>query len=191
MLVLVLFFEGIQDLIKMQLEYEYEITINLSRFQVAEYFTNPNTFFDWFYMDITARRFIEINYEHVEGKPGQPGAKGIIRQTAGTRYPDHTPNVLTIHHTIIKNDLPYEHVATFELGRVKQTSYSYFQEEGSNVTRWINRNEVDLSGMSKIARFFTIKGSFERRTKRMMKRFKKHAERFYAYQMEVESRLVK
>ena len=175
---------------EMQLEYEYEITINLSRFQVAEYFANPHTFFDWFYIDSTARRFIKINYEHVEGKPGQPGSKGIIRQRVGNK-PDGTPAITTMYHTIIKNNLPYEHVSTFELGKGKQTSYSYFLEEEPNVTKWINRNEIDLSRMSKIARFFISKGSFEGRTKRMMKRFKKHAERFYANQMRVESRMAK
>ena len=164
---------------EIHLEYECEITVNLSRFQVAEYFTNPHTFFDWFYMDHIARRFIEINYEHVEGKPGQPGSKGIIRQRVGNK-PDGSPAVTTMYHTIIKNNLPYEHVATFEIGKLKQTSYSYFLEEGSNDTKWINRNEIDLSRMSKIARFLITRGSFEGRTRRMMKRFKKHAERFYA-----------
>ena len=169
------------------MQYEYEIVVNLSRFQVAEYFSNPHTLFDWFYIDTTARRFLELSYEHVEGKPGQPGAKGNILQTMGTRY---GPITSIIHLTIIKNDLPYEHVATFESRDIIQTSYSYFQEEEPNVTRWISRNEVDLSKRSKISRLI-IKGSFEGRTRRTMKRFKKHAERFYAHQMEVESRMAK
>ena len=162
-----------------EFDYEYEIIINLSRFQVAEYFANPQTFFDWFYIDSTARMFIKINYEHVEGKPGQAGAKGIIRQDFGRAY-DGRQQILTIHYTIIKNDLPNEHVSSFESSKVIQTSYSYFLEEGPNITKWILRNEVDLSRKWKITRFFISKRSFEGFTKRLMKRFKKHAERFYA-----------
>ena len=151
------------------MNYTHEIIVNLSRFQVAEYFSNPHTLKKW---------FINGSYEHSEGKPGQPGAKTIIRttQSSGPYGGSYTTEMI---HTVIKNDLPYEYVATIESKGVKSTSYSYFEEEAPNVTRWINHTEVELSKIAKMFSFAT-KGYFPRLTQKMMRKFKKHAERFYA-----------
>ena len=160
------------------MQYEYEIAINLSRFQVAEYFMNPHTLKKW---------FIDGDYELVEGKPGQPGAKTIIRQTHYNRSGSWTSESI---HTVIKNDLPYEYVSSIESKGVKMTSYSYFQEEASDVTRWISRNEAELSGAAKIFSFIS-KAGIRAQSRSVMKKFKKHAERAYAHQMKVESRMAK
>ena len=149
------------------MQYVYEIVLNLSRFQVAEYFSNPHTLKKW---------FLGGEYEHLEGKPGQPGAKTMIRQTSSGPQGSWTTEIL---HTVIKNDLPYEYVASFETRGVKHTSYSIFQEEGVNTTRWISRNEVEFSGIAKKTRFI-FKGLYKSQTQKSMKKFKKHAERAYA-----------
>ncbi|MHA1954342.1 MAG: SRPBCC family protein [Candidatus Heimdallarchaeaceae archaeon] len=152
------------------MNYTYEIIVNLSRFQVAEYFSNPHTPKKW---------FLKGEYEHLEGKPGQPGAKTIIRQRSVNTGPYGGSSTTEMIHTVIKNDLPYEYAATIEVKGVKQTSYNYFREETTSVTRWINRNEVELSGFAKITKPLTIR-ILQRQTQKIMRRFKKHAERAYA-----------
>jgi hypothetical protein len=152
-----------------EMKYEHEIIIFLPRFQVAEYLMNPYTLKKW---------FIKGSYELLEGKPGQPGAKTIIRVTTRTRYGSYTAESI---HTVIKNDLPYEYVYSFETKGVKMTSYNYFQEEAKDVTRWISRNEVEFSGAAKRFRFVSKRGT-RYQTRLVMKRFKKHAERAYAHE---------
>jgi hypothetical protein len=157
----------------MQFEYEYEIIINLSRFDVVEYFSNPYTLKDW---------FINGSYELLEGKPGQPGAITRIRQTttmSSTPYRSGGSRTTEYIHTVIKNDLPYEFVSSLESKGIKTTSYMYFQELSNYVTRWIVRNEVKLSGAAKFFGFIS-KGGIRSQSRWIMKRFKKHAERFYA-----------
>jgi hypothetical protein len=153
----------------MQLEYEHEIVINLSRFDVVEYFTNPHTLKEW---------FISGDYEFLEGKPGQPGAITRFRHTTTGGLSGMGSSTTEYIHTVIKNDLPYEYVSTLESKGVKTTSYSYFQEEAPNVTRWINRNEVELSGFAKKMKTLTVRIS-SKLSQRMMRRFKKHAEKAY------------
>ena len=175
-----------------ELKYKHEIVINLSRVQVVEYFTNPDTWNKWLFIPDTPNPTFNVEYEHLEGEPGQPGAKTLVRTAFATQTHDfrqviHTMEIIM---TVIKNDLPREHVVTFEFKNSKnhlfkfkgitQTSHSYFQEEGENVTRWINHNEVDLGGRSKISRFFYKRG-FPGRIRRTMRKFKKHAEKAWAY----------
>ena len=174
------------------MKYEHEIVMNLSRSQVVEYFTNQDTWNEWLFRSDTWDPSFKVEYEHLEGEPGQPGAKILVRtSTSGTRYPNiQYHHIIEIIMTVIKNDLPREHVVTFEFKNsknhlfkfkgIKQTSHSYFQEEGENVTRWINHNVVDLSRRSKISKFFYKRG-FPGRTRRTMRKFKKHAEKAYAY----------
>ncbi|MHA1198168.1 MAG: hypothetical protein ACTSQF_02245 [Candidatus Heimdallarchaeaceae archaeon] len=130
---------------------------------------NPHTLRKW---------FMDGSYELVEGKPGQPGAKTIIRQTQYNRSGSYTTESI---HTVIKNDLPYEYVSSLESKGVKMTSYSYFQEEAMNVTRWISRNEVELSRAAKMISFIS-KRVIRSQSRLVMKRFKKHAERAYAHE---------
>jgi hypothetical protein len=166
----------------MQFEHEYEIVINLSRFQVVEYFVNPHILKKW---------YLQGEYELIEGKLGQPGAVTRIRNTITSSGPWGTSRTTTEHiHTVIKNDLPYEYVSTLEGKFVKTTSYSIFQEEASNVTRWINRNVTELSGVAKVMGLLTKK-AVRTTARSMMKGFKKHAESFYIRQMVAESQLVR
>ncbi|MHA2040006.1 MAG: SRPBCC family protein, partial [Promethearchaeota archaeon] len=159
------------------MKYEHEIIILLSRFQVVEYFTNPNTLKNWFLIRPSGSKwFNNQSHELLEGEPGQPGAKTIFRDTTKDRY--GTSHTLESIHTVIKNDLPDEYVFSLETKGVKSISYNYFQEEARDVTRWISRNEVELSGAPKIFSFVSKRG-IRYQSRLMMKRFKKHAERAY------------
>ena len=73
---------------------------------------------------------------------------------------------------------------------VKITTYNYFQEETNYVTKWISRSKVELSGAAKFFGFIS-KWIAKQMSRSSLKKFKKHAERFYAHQMKVESRMGK
>ena len=165
-----------QEMIEMK--YEHEITIFLSRIQVVEYYTNLDTLKKWFINPSLPTRFTEQSLELLEGKPWQPGAKTKFLETQNTRY---GPRTRVLIHTVMQNDLPDEFVFSIESGGVKTTSYNYYQEEARDVTRWISRNEVEFSGAAKKLSFLMKRG-IRSQSHLIMKRFKKQAERAYAHE---------
>jgi len=158
-----------------------EIVIKLSRFQVTEYYTNPNTLLKWFYQDDTAKMFMKLSFEHIDGTPWQPGAKTIFRQTksVGVRGMSTRSYTTEMIHTVIKNNLPDEFVFSIEDRGVFTTSYNFFKKEAPNVTRWISQNKVDITGIPKILRNSAMR-KIRGYSRRIMRRFKKHAQRAYA-----------
>jgi hypothetical protein len=89
------------------MQYETEITIDLPRERVIELFDSTENLYKW--QDGLK------GHEHLEGEPGQPGARMKLIYEEGGRKAEMV-------ETIVERDLPEAFAATYEVKNV------YFKE---------------------------------------------------------------
>lgn len=142
------------------MKYTCEIVIDKPRDEVIKLFDNPDNMKFW------QKGF--INFEHVSGEPGKPGAESLIRYKMGKRE-------IEMIETITYRNLPEEFHANYLAKGVTNIQKNYFTEENGK-TRWKSEAEFKLSGFMKIMAFFTGKGPFKKQTMIFMEDFKSFAE---------------
>lgn len=144
-----------------KMEYTTEVIINLPREQVVELFDDPDNLPKW--------QDSLVSFEHLEGVPGEPGARSKLEYDEGRRR-------LTMIESILIRDLPERFHAKYETEGVVNISINRFEKLGPDKTRWIADNEFTFSGMMKLIGFF-MRGSFPKETEKTMNQFKEFAEK--------------
>lgn len=142
------------------MKYTCEIEINLPRNRVIELFDSTENLYKW--------QSGLISFDHLEGEPGEVGAKSKLHYKMGKRE-------IEMIETITHKNLPAEFHGTYEADKVWNEVKNYFHEMDENTTKWVTENEFQCSGFMKIIAFL-MPGSFRKETEKHLKRFKEFAE---------------
>lgn len=142
------------------MKYTIEIDIDLPRERVIELFDNPDNMQHW------QPGF--ISFEHMEGTPGQVGAKSKINYNVKGRK-------FELIETITVKNLPDEFSGTFEAKGMFNKINNYFTEEGPNKTKWTSENEFIPKGFLKILAWL-MPSSFKKSSMKYLTNFKEFAE---------------
>lgn len=142
------------------MKYTVEIEIDLPKARVIELFDDAEKMTQW-QPDL-------IDFEHLSGDLGQPGAKSKLVYRMGKR-------VVEMVETITENNLPDELKATYKTKGVFNKIANRFEEIDENKTLWISENVFKFSGFVKLIGPF-IKSSFPKQTLQFMNQFKTYAE---------------
>ena len=146
----------------MPLNYSEQLTIALPRARVIELFNDPNNLTKW----MAGLQSLE----HLEGKPGEEGAKSRITVKMGKR-------VMVMTETLTRNHLPTEIDFHYECDGVHNDVKNQFVELSENETVWETINIFKFDGL-----FMKIMGKlmpfvFRKQTREHMESFKAFAER--------------
>ncbi len=142
------------------MKYTNEIIIDLPRDQMIEKLDNPENMKYW--------QEGLISHEHIEGEPGQVGAKMKLKYKMGKRE-------VEMIETITKRNFPDEFHGTYDAGVVFNRQWNYFREEGDK-TRWISETEFEFRGFMKVMAFFMGKKTFQKQSMKYLEDFKAFAE---------------
>lgn len=142
------------------MHYTTEITINQPLDKVVALFDDPENLKEW--------QPGLLSFEHIEGKPGEPGSKARLLYKMGKRE-------IEMIETLISRDLPREFTGTYEAKHVWNKIQNRFEKIDSLTTRWVSDNEFRCTGFIRIMAFL-FPGSFKKQTKEFMERFKTFAE---------------
>jgi hypothetical protein len=145
------------------LHYLSEITLNVPREKVISYFDNIDNLKYW--------QDGFISHEHLEGNPGQPGAKSLLKYNMGKRK-------IEMVETITTRNFPEEFSVTYETKGVWNEVKNYFHEEGAQ-TRLVNENEFKFESFFMKMMGFLMPGAFKKQSMQYMENFKTFAEKKY------------
>jgi hypothetical protein len=137
-----------------------EITIDLPRKKVIELFDNPDNMKHW--------QPGLVSFEHLNGVPGEVGAKSAIKYEMAKRTID-------MIETVVKRDLPDEFSGSYETKGGWNEVKNYFSEIHENTTLWRSHNEFRCSGFMKLMTKL-MPGTFKKQSLKFMKDFKTFAE---------------
>lgn len=143
------------------MKFSCSIEINLARNRVIELFDNPDNMKKW--------QDGLVSFEHLEGEPGQVGAKSKLVYQNGKKTFD------LYEHITVRN-LPDEFSGYYDHVAMRNSMINRFVELDANRTCWT----CDLSYEFKTPawRFFSLfmKGMFKKQTQKFLDNFKKFAE---------------
>ncbi|GAB4168590.1 MAG: hypothetical protein Kow00108_01740 [Calditrichia bacterium] len=142
------------------MQYTLDIVIDLPRDRVIDLFDNPDNLKKW-QPDL-------LSFTHLEGDPGQPGAKSLLKYRWGKKE-------MEMIETIVSRNLPDHFSGIYEAGGVWNKVSNKFEETEDGRTRWIVDNEFQFKGLYKLMGFF-MPGSFKKQTLKYMHQFKAFAE---------------
>ncbi len=142
------------------MKYQLEIEIQKPRDAVLELFDNPSNMKKW--------QPSLLEYRHLSGEQGQPGAKSEQVHKLGKRD-------VTMIETITKRNLPDELSATYEVKNCFNSVHNTFEELSATSTKWIVRTEFTFQGYMKIMAFL-MPGAFKKETRKHMESFKNFVE---------------
>ena len=143
------------------MKFNSEITIDVPRTKVIEYFDSFENMKHW--------QEGLIGYEVLSGEPGQPGAKTRLSYKMGKRDIEMTETILT-------RNLPDEFSGTYEARGVWNEVKNYFEEQENDRTLWRMENEFVFSGFFMKLMGFFMPGAFRKQTAKSMAAFKRFAE---------------
>ncbi len=141
------------------MKYKTEVTIDLPRERMLELFDNRENMYKW-------QEGLKAD-EHLEGEPGQPGAKMKLVY-------DQNGRSMELTETIKVRNLPEEFSAVYEAPNMWNLNKNFFYDEGDK-TRWVTDTEFKASGFMKVF-VFLLPGMFKRQTLKTMNDFKSFAE---------------
>ena len=142
------------------MKYTCEIVIELPRERVVELFDDPDNMFKW--MDRLR------TFEHLEGEPGQPGAKSRLVFERGK-------SELEMIETVAVRDLPDVFAGSYEADHAWNGMVNRFIEDGPDRTRWKTENEFKFTGIWKFVSL-VLRPMFPKQTMKSMRAFKEFAE---------------
>ncbi len=142
------------------MKYRCELKINLPRERVVELFDSTENLKKW--------QPGLISFEHIEGTPGEVGAKSKLKYKMGKKE-------VEMIETITSKNLPDEFSGTYEAKGVFNIVKNYFEPVGEDKTKYITEQEFQLSGFMKIIGFL-MPGAFKKETMKYMKLFKEFCE---------------
>ena len=142
------------------MEYQSEIIVNLPIDRVIELFDNSENMSKW--------QPELIDFQHLDGTPGQVGAKSKLEYKMGKRE-------IEMIETITKNNLPHEFNATYEAKGVFNEIANEFISIDDTTTKWISYNKFEFSGFMKLMGII-MPGAFKKQSLKYMQQFKEFAE---------------
>jgi len=148
------------------MRYTTEVSINLPRSKVIEFFDNTENLYKW-------QPGLK-NFEHISGQPGQEGASSKLVYEG--RKGD-----LVMTETITKRKFPEEFNGVYEARGVYNEIYNYFEKVGDNETLWRTESVFRFRGLMALMAPF-MKSAFTNNTLLNMERFKIFAESLEASQ---------
>ena len=141
------------------MKYQTEVTINASRERVLELFDSTENLYKW--QDGLK------SHEHLEGEPGQPGAKMKLVY-------DNNGRKIELIETITVRNLPAEFSGIYEAPNVWNLNENFFYEEGGQ-TRWVTDTEFRGKGLMWVM-MKLMPGMFKKQTQKTMNDFKAFVE---------------
>ncbi|UYP46865.1 hypothetical protein NEF87_003150 [Candidatus Lokiarchaeum ossiferum] len=142
------------------MKYQVEIIINRPLTEVIQYFDSYEHLQKW-------QPGLQ-KVEHLEGIPGQKGAKTQLI------YLENGRNVEMIE-TILNRNFPDIFTATYEAKGVYNEVENHFFAITPDTTKWVNHNVFQFSGVMKFIGFF-MRTSFPKQTLKDMNFFKTYVE---------------
>lgn len=143
------------------MKYGLEIVVNLPLKRVIELFDSFENMKEW--------QEGLVSYEHIEGTPGEPGAKTKMHYKMGKREIDMV-------ETITERNLPDVFSATYEAKGVWNEVINHFSEVDESKTLWTTEQEFRFTTFfMKIMGFF-MPGAFKKQSFKYMEDFKTFAE---------------
>ncbi len=142
------------------MKYKEEIDIDRPIDAVVALFDDPDSLKEW--MDGFQ------GFTHLEGIPGERGAKSALQFRQGKR-------TIEMVETILIRNLPEEFTATYTAKGVNNISTNRFIPLPDNRTRYVSEQEFNFSGFMKIIGFIFGR-TFKKQTLRHLNSFKRFAE---------------
>ena len=143
-----------------KMKYTCDVTINLPRDRVLELFDSTENLKKW-------QNGLKA-FEHLEGEPGQQGAKSKLIYDMNGRE-------IEMIETVINRDLPDELSFAYESKGVWNSCVNLFNDLSPDATEWRMDNEFRCKGLMKLMTALAP-GMFKRQTMKDMSRFKDFAE---------------
>lgn len=142
------------------MKYSVEILIHKPIAKVIELFDNSDNMSKWM-------NGLQ-SYEHLDGEPGQTGAKMKLYFKMGKRE-------VEMIETILVKNLPDEFTASYEAKGVYNIVKNKFVPKNETITRYITEQEFQFKGFMKIMGAL-MPGAFKKQSKKYLNDFKKFAE---------------
>jgi len=143
------------------MKYVCDIIIDKPLAEVVVLFDNPDNLKEW--MDGLQ------SFEHVDGEPGQPGAKSNLNFL-------HKNKEMVLVETIIERSLPEKFSASYDSGMGYNEVTVSFEEVNANQTKYTTHQFFDLKGFMKIVGFL-FPGTFKKQSMVYLNAFKTFAEK--------------
>ncbi|QNJ96650.1 SRPBCC family protein [Constantimarinum furrinae] len=144
------------------MKYTTEIIIDLPREEVITKLDNAENMKHW-------QKGL-VNYEFLDGTPGQEGAKMKLEYQMGKR------NVELIE-TIIKRNLPAEFHATYDTKGVHNIQLNYFHDIDGKSTKWVSESEFQFDSLGMKMMGWLMPGAFKKQSMKYAIDFKNFAEK--------------
>ena len=142
------------------MKYTVHIDINKPRDRVIELFDNPDNLVKW--MEGLQ------SFEHMDGTPGEVGAKSKLKFKMGKRE-------MEMIETVTERK-PYEFAGTYDAKGVHNKIRARFEEVSSDVTRYYTDQEFEFQGIFMKIMGFLMPGAFKKQSMKYLNAFKKFAE---------------
>jgi hypothetical protein len=143
------------------MKYSSTIIIDRPIDQVVALFDNPDNLSKW--MEGL------LSFEHLEGDPGQPGARSRLRFRMGKRE-------LEMIETVKERNLPHRFSGTYEAKGVLNEITNRFERIDDTHTRYSTDNTFHFTGMMRLFAPL-MKGVFKKQSMKYLVAFKNFAER--------------
>jgi uncharacterized membrane protein len=142
------------------MKYTSEIEIDLGIDRVIELFDDPKNLPKW---------MIGLeSFEHISGRPGQVGAKSLLKFKMGKRE-------FEMIETVTVRNLPDEFTGTYELKGVYNIVKNKFIRISDSKTKYLTEQEYQFSGFMKIIGFL-MPTAFKKQSMQYLIDFKKFVE---------------
>jgi carbon monoxide dehydrogenase subunit G len=142
------------------MKYTCEVEIELPRARVLELFDNVDNMKHW--------QPGLVSFTHLEGTPGQVGAKSKLVYAMGSR-------TVEMIETITERNLPSRFCGTYDAGSCVNHMVNNFDDLGSR-TRWTAEAEFIMGSFLMRVMGFLMPGMFKKETQKFMTQFKNFAE---------------
>lgn len=143
------------------MKYTCEITLDLPIEEVIEKLDNAENMKHW-------QRGL-VDYEFIEGEPGQEGAKMRLSYKMGKR-------TLSMTETIVKNNFPNEFHANYDASGVHNIQQNYFETLPDGKTKWTSDTEFQFSSWGMKLMGWLMPGAFKKQSMKYLNDFKAFAE---------------
>lgn len=143
------------------MKYTTSIVIDLPREEMIKKLDNADNMKHW------QRGLVSV--EHLEGIPGNIGAKMKMKYELGKRKMELT-------ETITKRNFPDEFHATYHTKGVHNIQENYFEALPDGKTKWRSETEFQFSGFMMRMMGLLMPGAFKKQSLKYMQDFKAFAE---------------
>lgn len=143
------------------MKYSTEITINLPRERVIELFDNQENIFKWM-------KGLK-SFDHLEGEPGQLGAKSEMKFEMGKRK-------IEMVETILERDLPDTFKMSYTSNGVYNEVANFFQPIDAQSTLYRTEHYFRFDGWGMKVMAFMMPGLFKKQSAKYLADFKAFAE---------------